>query len=75
MRVWTRKTEHRQDNYVGVRFPLTVCDSCKAKITVLDLMDNRGWRQIVKKLRARGHTDPDRTSLQLDFEPIAMGTA
>ena len=74
-RVWARKTEHRHNNYVSLRFPLTVCDSCKAKSCVPWIIDNRGWRQIVKALRSKGMADPDRTSLQLEFEQLPMGTA
>ena len=74
-RVWRRKTERRQDNYVSVRFPLTVCDWCKEKIIMPDIIDNQGWQQIVKELRAQGWADPDRTSLQFEFEQLAVGTA
>ena len=74
-RVWARKTEPGEDNYVSLRFPLTVCDLCKATIDIHSIIDNRGWRRIVKTLQEHGMADPDRTSLQLEFEPLPMGTA
>lgn len=75
VRAWAPKTVHRQNNYISIQFPLTVCDSCKAKVVVPDVIDNRGWRKIVKAVRSRDLAKPDRTSLQLEFEPLSMGTA
>ncbi len=74
-RAWAHKAEHRQNNYVSLQFPLNVCDSCKAKVVLADLIDNRGWGKIARLLRAQGFANPDRASLQLEFEPLLMGTA
>ena len=74
-RVWARKTAHRQNNYVSFRFPLNVCDSCKAKVVLADIIDNRGWGKIARSLRAHGFANPDRASLQMEFEPLLMGAA
>ena len=75
MRAWAHQTEHLDDNYMSVGFGLTVCDSCRPKVVISDLVDNRGWRKIVQHMRARGFTEPNRNSLQLKFEPVMTGTA
>ncbi len=74
-RAWAHKTKHLEDNYVSLQFPLNVCDSCKAKVVLADIINNRGWVMIVRSLRANGFANPDRASLQLEFEPLLMGTA
>ena len=74
-RTWAHKTEHLEDNYISLQFPLIVCDSCKAKVVLADIIDNRGWGKIARLLRAQGFANPDRTSLQMEFEPLLTGTA
>jgi len=75
MVAWAHGHAHRADNYIAIQFPLTVCASCKPKCDVSDIVDNRGWRRIVKSLQARGFENPDRNSLRMVFEPLPRGTA
>jgi len=71
--VWARGAEHLSTNGLDLKFPLAVCRSCKEKTEVANLVDNKGWRQIVQAVRARGAADPDRTSITLTFERLFEG--
>ena len=74
-RVWARGSEHRDDNCVHLRFPLVCCDACKETTTAADIVDHPGWAKIEKALRMRGKATPDRSSLKMAFEPLAMARA
>ncbi len=74
-KVWARGTPHFSDNCVVVRFPLLVCDPCKDKTKIDDMVDDQGWRKIVKSVRKSGKPAPERSSLVLDFAPLLMGRA
>ena len=69
-RVWARGAEHRPDNYFELKFPLVVCDECKASTKVADIVDNKGWRQIMQAVKMRHKARPDRSSIWLYFQPL-----
>ena len=74
--VWAKGEKHRSfDNCVNLRFPVSVCNPCREKTKISDLVNNQGWRKIVQAVQGQGRAAPERSSLTLVFEPIPRGRA
>jgi len=73
--VWASGTEHLADNCVRLQFPLFVCDRCKEKTTIDDIVNAAGWRQIRRHVMSQGKAAPDRSTLKIEFLPVLMGRA
>jgi len=74
--VWAKGEKHRSfDNCVNLRFPLSVCNPCREKTKISDLVNNQGWRKIVQAVKGHNKIAPDRTSFTLVFEAVPRGRA
>lgn len=76
LRTWAKgEKDRRDDNGLVLLLPLYVCDACRKKTVITDIVTNQSWRKIVRQLRAEGKADPERAHLELHFEPLVAGRA
>lgn len=59
---------HWGDPAVVVFESLRVCDQCKAKMTVKDLVDDSNWPDMVKTFTSRGYAAPNRKLTKLRWK-------
>ena len=58
-------------NPAKLEIKLGLCDSCKPKLTVADILDDEGWREIERKFRGLRKKVPKRKLTKICWESLA----